>query len=261
MIGPALVCDKDSVPSRSWLNVISAEQVRFRASPSISYSGIESASMATLDILPSNTVIDGSYELPSISFPKPVSESLIPDDPQTIVSKWTSAFTNLVTANKTDVSAVFLKESYWRDLLCLSWNFHTLHGSNQIGSFVSKHPKRWRIKSIEPDTSSDLRRPQVSAIDFGGAHKCIQSFVTLETDVGKAWGIVRLLPDESNNWKCYTFFTVLRELTGHEERIYARRPRGVLEGSKPGRTNWKDDRIREESLEDGEPPVLILGLY
>jgi hypothetical protein len=217
--------------------------------------------MAT-DILPSNSVISGAHDLPNISFPKPVESSHLPGNPSEIVSEWTSSFNDILKDGKTDVAEVFLKESYWRDLLCLTWNFHTIAGSEQISSFISGLPKKWRLKSINADTSSDFRKPKIAALDYPGSHKCIQSFLTLETDVGNGSGLVRLLPDENGKWKCYTLFTVLEELKGYEENIYTRRPKGVDYKSRSDRSNWKDDRIREENLETGdEPVVLIIGMF
>lgn len=215
--------------------------------------------MVAIQIPPSNQVTPGSQQLRQISFPSPVKESALSVDPHEIVSRWASSFTDLIAQGQTDVSKVFLKDSYWRDLLCLTWNFHTLHGPSSIQSFITDLSGKWRIKSFDVDTSSDFRQPKVAAIDFPGTIKCIQSFVAVETDVGRASGLVRLLPDETGSWKCYTLLTILQELKGHEELNHTRRPRGADNVSRAGRSSWKDRRNREEALEDHEPAVLIIG--
>ena len=217
--------------------------------------------MATLQIPPSNRVMPGSYLPPSISFPEPVDGSDLPPDPDNVVAKWASSFNDLIEAGKTDLSTVFYKDSYWRDILCLSWDLHTFSGLESVQSFVEGHLAKWRMKSINADISSNFRRPKNAAIGLSGQLKCIQSFVTVETDVGRGGGFVRLLPDENGNWKCYTLLTVLQELAGHEEMNYGRRPKGTDHGSHPGRNNWKEERTREQNVEDDEPIVLIVGLH
>jgi hypothetical protein len=50
-------------------------------------------------------------------------------------------------------------------------------------------------------------------------------------------------------------------LKGHEESIGKKRPLGVEHGLHTSRDNWLDRRKREENLEDGmEPAVLIVGM-
>lgn len=215
--------------------------------------------MATLGIEPSNRVMPGSQVLPSISFPDPINESVLPTDPESVVATWASSFSDLIKAGQTDVSKVFLGESYWRDLLCLTWDFHTVQGPQKIRSFVESLESKWRIKSISVDTSSDLHRPTVAPLDFSGKHKCIHSFITIETDVGSGSGFVRLLPDKQGVWKCYTMLTVLQKLAGHEEQHGAQRPQGVDNTPRPGRLNWKDKRAQEENLEGDQPAVLVVG--
>lgn len=51
----------------------------------------------------------------------------------------------------------------------------------------------------------------------------------------------------------------MRELKGHEETTYGRRPEGVAHGFNPGRKNWLERRVAEANFEDSEPTVLILG--
>lgn len=217
--------------------------------------------MAALAIPPSNQVMPGSHQLPHISFPQPVIEWTLPPNPKRVATEWAASFTSRIQEGITDVSGLFLKESYWGDLLCLTWNFHTFHGPEKITSFIADHPNEWRIRSVSVDTSSDFRKPAVAPIDFTGSIKCVQSFIVVETDVGKGRGLVRLLPDENGSWKCYTLFTFLHELKGHEEMNYARRPTGADHVSRAGRINWKDERAREENFEEIDPAVLIIGVF
>lgn len=51
----------------------------------------------------------------------------------------------------------------------------------------------------------------------------------------------------------------MRELKGHEEATFSRRPEGVAHGFQPGRKNWQELRVADVNFEESEPTVLILG--
>ena len=51
----------------------------------------------------------------------------------------------------------------------------------------------------------------------------------------------------------------MRELKGHEDAVFGRRPQGVDHGGKPGRKNWQDRRAADADFEESEPVVLIVG--
>lgn len=75
---------------------------------------------------------------------------------------------------------------------------------------------------------------------------------------------MKLLQNEANNgeWKAFTLFTVLQELTGFEESTNERRPTGVEHGSHMQRRNWSERRAVEQNLEEGiEPTALIIGIH
>jgi hypothetical protein len=81
------------------------------------------------------------------------------------------------------------------------------------------------------DESSELRRPTVSLIDSLGEVNGVNSFLTLETDVGRVRGIVRLGRDPGDGtWKGFTLFTAMHELKGFEEITGSRRPDGSERG-------------------------------
>ena len=212
-----------------------------------------------VQIPPCNYILPGSHSLSPISYPAPVGSP--PSDPAAVIGQWISSFNRLVQVGDGGLSKLFLKESYWRDLLCLTWDFHTLQGPSQIESLVKTQAKGWRIKSLGIDQSTNLGKPQISAVDFDGKLQGVQSFLTVETDVGKGRGLVKVLRDDEDesSWKCFMLFTMLQELTGHEELNGMRRPLGTEPSSQIGK-NWKDKRANEENLEGGiEPTVLIIG--
>lgn len=219
--------------------------------------------MATpeIQIPASDIVVPGSHQLTSFSFPQP-SKS-IPSDVAEIVATWVSSFNKAAENGDSEVSKLFLKTSYWRDLLCMTWEFHHLHGLEEITSVLRTQGSGWRIKSVKIDDFNDLRKPVFSPFDAGGVVKGAQSFLTVETDVGRGRGIVRLLQDEKDNgkWKVFTLFTTLEELAGFEESVEERRPSGVQHGTQLERKNWKEMRFVQQEYEESEPTVIIIGIF
>ena len=216
---------------------------------------------AAIEIPPSNQILPGSHHLSHVTWPKPFSTLSV--DAGKVAVDWVSSFNNLIKKTDYDVSGLFLKESHWRDLLCLTWDFHNLQGPEKIISLVKNHAKQWRINSLNIDTSSEVKKPAIAPVNAKGDLKGVQSFLTIDTDVGRGRGLVRLLPDpqDEGKWKAFTLFTTLQELKGHEESINHRRPTGVEHGSQPDRKNWKERRAAEVEFEGGlEPTVLIIGI-
>lgn len=62
-------------------------------------------------------------------------------DAGAIAREWFDAFSNATaTGSPTNVAALFTTFSpMWRDLLCLSWDFHTKTGVDSIHTFLSDH--------------------------------------------------------------------------------------------------------------------------
>ena len=115
-----------------------------------------------------------------------------------------------------------------------------------------------RLKRVEIDRSSELRKPTITGFDGKGNVQGVQTFLTTESDVGRGLGVVRLV-QQDGELKVFTLFTSMRELKGHEESINSRRPEGVAHGGQPGRKNWLERRVADENFENSEPTVLILG--
>jgi putative flavoprotein involved in K+ transport len=88
--------------------------------------------------------------------------------------------------------------------------------------------------------------------------ECIFAFFRFETKLGRGRGIVNLTPTDKSgeHWKAFTIYTCLQELKGYEERVHDRRPRGVEKGETK---NWLDQRKETETMENGEPTVVVIG--
>lgn len=195
--------------------------------------------MATAAVrAPSHTRVEhGSYPLAPAAYPEPNPPPKA--DVNQIATTWVDALEKALSSQDYEaINRLFLPGSCWRDQLGLSWDYHTLNGPGKIITFLKSSPQGSRIKSIKVDDTSKLHSPQVSAADFNGKVNGIASFLTIETDVGKGPGIVRLVQDKDDMWKAYTLFTAMHELKGHEETVKDRRPLGVAHGGEPGRRNW-----------------------
>ena len=200
----------------------------------------------------------GSFPLAIANLPE--SSPIDSIDAHVVASQWVASINKtLNTSDFSAISSLFLTESYWRDQLCLSWDFHTLHGPEKIASLLTESKNGSRIKWLDLDTSSALRSPTAKLNDEGKVLE-VQAFLTVVTDVGSGAGIVRLVP-EKGTWKAFTLFTFLKQLKGHEESVGRKRPLGVEHGEHKSQTNWLDRRVSEEAFGEGEEPtVLILGM-
>jgi hypothetical protein len=180
-----------------------------------------------------------------------------PENFEHATEEWVGKFNKAISSpNLSGLVDLFIPEAFWRDHLCLSWNCHTFKGPERMKEFLTGG---CRLKKITIDRSSDFRRPLITAFDGQGKIQGVQTFLTTESDVGRGMGVARLVQQEGK-LKAFTLFTSMRELIGHEEAIFGRRPEGVAHGGQPGRKNWQERRIADENYEDGDPTVLILGM-
>ncbi|KAK2035442.1 FAD/NAD(P)-binding domain-containing protein [Colletotrichum zoysiae] len=154
-----------------------------------------------------------------------------------------------------DLAQLFLSDGYWRDHLALSWDLRTLKGRDSIRSFLER---ACRLKEVVIDTSTAYRAPRFAPVDAHGQVQCLQFFIKADTEVGPAEGVVRLT-QSGEKWEIFTFYTVLRELKGHEEPLRHRREKGVEHGSHRTSKNWKDKREDSVNYVDSEPAVVIVG--
>jgi cation diffusion facilitator CzcD-associated flavoprotein CzcO len=154
------------------------------------------------------------------------------------------------------LKSLFHADSYWRDVLALSWTIKTLNGRD----------------AILHDLASDARN--ATPCGFVLARNCarprwiaragtpsLEAIFQFETAQGRGSGIVRLIPDtaDGDRLKAWTLLTALDELKGFEEPLGARRPRGQSYSRDFRGPNWLDQRNAALAYEDHDPTVLIIG--
>jgi putative flavoprotein involved in K+ transport len=161
------------------------------------------------------------------------------------VSEWLAKFgAALDRADFGTAVEMFEDDSYWRDLVSLTWNIKTLEGKEQIRAMLEStvpaaKPGQWQV---EDQATSD--------------NGVVSGWITFETAVSRGKGHLRLKGD-----KCWTLLTTMTELKGFEEKKGAARAKGVQHGAFSNRETWLERKTRE-AAELGaakQPYCLIIG--
>ncbi|KAK6987524.1 flavin-containing monooxygenase YUCCA3 [Favolaschia claudopus] len=143
--------------------------------------------------------------------------------------------------NARAVTALFIQDSYWRDMLALTWNFRTFHGAASIAKFLADR--------LLPASLANFRIKESALQPLGPDLAWIRiAFNFTVKDVGNASGIVRLVPQSDGVWQAWGMYTNLEGLEGFPERIGALRPEFA-----PG------SRAESRNAADNEPVVVIVG--
>jgi putative flavoprotein involved in K+ transport len=170
---------------------------------------------------------------------------------------WLTQFeTALRDADDDALKGLFHAESYWRDVLALSWNLQTLNGAGAIlkelpGLARDAAPRNFRI-------AQDRAVPRRVTRAGTAATEAIFQF---ETNIGRGHGILRLTPDgaDGNRPKAWTLLTALEELKGFEEQRDLTRPRGQAYSRDFRGPNWLDQRKASVAYAEHDPVVLVVG--
>jgi cation diffusion facilitator CzcD-associated flavoprotein CzcO len=179
------------------------------------------------------------------------------DDSSVAADNWLAQFEEaLAKPDDGLLKTLFHSDSYWRDVLALSWNIQTLNGRDAI------------LKALPPLARS--ASPSGFAIAPGRAAprkvmragtNAIEAIFKFETKVGRGSGIIRLISDvdDGNRLKAWTLLTELGELKGFEEQLGVNRPRGNAYSRDFRGPNWLDLRKASAEYADHDPTVLVIG--
>jgi len=141
--------------------------------------------------------------------------------------------------------SLFAPDAFWRDLLAMSWNIVTQEGAAAIHHLLAATARRTRLEGLRVRGRAQVGRDGV-----------VQAWFDFRTAVGEGVGHVRL-----RDGRCWTLFTSLRSLQGHEEPAGLRREAGTLHQVQRGREHWIDQRDARRSSwgQSAQPDVLIVG--
>src|SRR5467141_60469 len=154
------------------------------------------------------------------------------------------------------LKALFHPDSYWRDVLALSWNLQTINGANAILTELKTHAHRAAPSAfqIDPDRAAPRRVTRAGT-------NAIEAIFKFETAQGRGSGILRLIPDvgDGNRLKAWTLLTALDELKGFEEQQGRSRPKGEAYSRDFRGPNWLDLRKAAAEYANRDPVALVVG--
>src|SRR3954463_6754465 len=179
------------------------------------------------------------------------------DDISLAADNWLAQFEDaLAKPDEGLLKTLFHPESYWRDVLALSWNIQTLNGADAIVGELKLHAPAAAPSGFAVDPERRAPRKVMRA-----GTDCIEAIFKFETKVGRGSGIIRLVPDaaDGNKLKAWTLLTELGELKGFEEQLGAQRPRGNAYSRDFRGPNWLDLRNASSAYADRDPTVLVIG--
>jgi cation diffusion facilitator CzcD-associated flavoprotein CzcO len=179
------------------------------------------------------------------------------DDLSVAADAWLAQFEDaLVRPEDGLLDSLFVADSYWRDVLALSWNIQTVNGADAILRELKAHAPSAAASGFAIDPTRQAPRQVMRA----GTHS-IEAIFKFETAIGRGSGIIRLVPDaaEGNRLKAWTLLTELGELKGFEEQIGKERPRGNAYSRDFRGPNWLDLRKASAEYTDRDPDVLVVG--
>jgi cation diffusion facilitator CzcD-associated flavoprotein CzcO len=179
------------------------------------------------------------------------------DDVSVSAENWLVQFeAALSDADSGALKNLFLVDSYWRDVLALSWKLQTLNGAEAILEELPALARRAAPKNfqIDPDRAAPRRVTRAGTIS-------IEAIFKFETAEGRGHGVLRLMPDaaDGNRPKAWTLLTALEELKGFEEEQGATRPHGQAYSRDFRGPNWLDQRKASNAYADRDPVVLVVG--
>ena len=179
------------------------------------------------------------------------------DDSSVAADNWLGQFEEAL-AKPADgaLKALFHPDSYWRDVLALSWNIQTLNGADAILKALPPLANKMQPSgfAVDPDRAAPRKVMRAGT-------NTIEAIFKFETKVGRGSGIIRLIPDtdDGNRLKAWTLLTELGELKGFEEQLGVQRPRGNAYSRDFRGPNWLDLRKQSAGYADRDPTVLVIG--
>lgn len=179
------------------------------------------------------------------------------DDSSVAADTWLAQFEEaLAKPDDALLHQLFHPDSYWRDVLALSWKLQTLNGRDTI---LTALPPLARAMAPSGFAIAPGRAAPRKVMRAGT--NAIEAIFKFETRVGRGSGVLRLIPDEDdgNRLKAWTLLTELGELRGFEEQLGVNRPRGNAYSRDFRGPNWLDLRQASAEYADRDPTVLVIG--
>ena len=168
------------------------------------------------------------------------------------VQHWLLKFEDALCAgDHTNLLALFVEESHWRDLLAFTWNVTPSNTCGAIVSTLLREQPRVQARGFKiAEGHAAPRRVKRAGTEV------IEAIFEFKTASGRSLGVLRLPATQPH--KAWVMSTSLRELEGVEEPVGRIHPDGKsvrVFGSE----SWGQRRVREQTYHDREPAALIVG--
>jgi cation diffusion facilitator CzcD-associated flavoprotein CzcO len=173
----------------------------------------------------------------------------------TAAENWLAHFEKaLVEPGDVLLKTLFHADSYWRDVLALTWHIKTFEGLDAILKELKAHVGSARPTGFR--TAPNRTAPQHVA---RAGRNAIEAIFRFETTDCRGSGVLRLIPDANNTLKAWTLLTALDEIKGFEEQACTSKPQGKAYSRDFRGPNWLDLRKAATEYADRDPAVLIVG--
>src|SRR5260370_3976031 len=179
------------------------------------------------------------------------------EDISIAAENWLAQFESaLASSDDILLKTLFHPDSYWRDVLALSWSLQTING----GDATLSELKARAASAVPRAFQIDPNRAAPRRVTRAGTNT-IEAIFRFETAAGRGSGILRLIPDtdDGNRLKAWTLLTALDELKGFEEALGRSRPRGQAYSRDFRGPNWLDLRKQAAEYAGRDPTVLVVG--
>ena len=173
----------------------------------------------------------------------------------TVAETWLGQFDRaLARGDDVLLKTLFHRDSYWRDVLALTWDIRTVDGVDAILRALKAQAGRVAPSAfrIDPDRTAP-RKVKRAGIE------AIEAIFQFETAEGRGSGVLRLTPDADGAPKAWTLLTALDEIKGFEESVGRSRPTGQSHARDFRGPNWLDQRKSAAAYSDSDPAVLVVG--
>ena len=169
-------------------------------------------------------------------------------DFQAVAEAWFTRFADAMHSK--DVPGILdliVDDAFWRDMLALTWDFHTYEGRDIVKQFLTDQLPKFDLSAFKlREELVSLDRPYEDLV-------WIMGIFNFDTTLGHATGIFRLIPLADGSWKAHSVYTNLDDLKGFPEKT------GLLRNHEPNHGKWAERREREQEFLDEEPGTLIIG--
>jgi putative flavoprotein involved in K+ transport len=172
-----------------------------------------------------------------------------------IAQAWLDEFAAAIASGEPGVFAALLTDdTYWRDILALSWDIRTSSGKRDASAGLARFARDRRPSDFVLDVGS------VQTIKRYDMAPSIEALFEFETDIGLCRGHVRLrnVGEGSGKWRAWTLFSALDDLKGHEAKAGSLRPTFTESVSDQPR-KWMTAAEHSVHYETNDPDTVIIG--